>query len=104
MCKGEINALKWSDIENNISYVSRRVNQKSKGKPVVQTPPKNKSSYRDLQAPKQFLDILAQHKKRQMQERTFSDDFRVCDGIKCLSDTGTNANIKFANAAAYTRP
>lgn len=100
MRKGEINALRWSDVENNIIHVRRSVNQKSKGKPVVETPPKNKSSYRDLQAPKQLLDILAEHKKRQMQERTFSDDFRVCGGIKCLSDTGiSNANIKFANAA-----
>ena len=100
MRKGEINALRWSDIENNIIHVHRSVNQKAKGKPVVETPPKNKSSYRDLQAPKQLLTILAEHKQRQRQERTFSDDFRVCGGIKCLSDTGiSNAHIKIANAA-----
>lgn len=49
MKKVEINALKWSDIEENIIYVHRSVNQKAKkGIAVVETPPKNKSSYRDL--------------------------------------------------------
>ena len=51
MRKGEINALKWSDIDGDIIHVRRSIAQKVKG-PDIETPPKNKSSYRDLQMPK----------------------------------------------------
>lgn len=44
--KGEINALKWSDIDGNIMHIRRSLSQKVKGGDV-ETPPKNKSSYRD---------------------------------------------------------
>lgn len=100
MRKGEINALKWSDIEDNIIHIRRSVNQKAKGKTLVETPPKNKTSYRDIQAPKQLLDILSEHKQRQMQDKSFSDDFRICGGIKCLADTSiSNYNNKYADLA-----
>ena len=100
MRKGEINALKWSDIEGNIIHVRRSVNQKAKGKPLVETPPKNKTSYRDLQMPQNLMCILDAHKQRQMQDKSFSDDFRICGGIKCLSDTSiSNYNIKYADLA-----
>lgn len=86
MRKGEINALKWSDIEGDIIHVRRSVNLKLGG--VTETPPKNKSSYRDLQIPEPLQKILAEQKERQQIVKSFSDDFRVCGGIKCLSDTG----------------
>ena len=57
MRKGEINALRWTDIEGNIIHVRRSVTQKLKGDDVY-TPPKNKSSYRNLQMPKNLMDIL----------------------------------------------
>ncbi len=57
MRKGEINALKWSDIEGNIIHVRRSINQKLKSKDM-ETPPKNKSSYRDIQMPKNLIFIL----------------------------------------------
>lgn len=97
MRKGEINALKWTDIEGNILHVRRSVNLKQKGVSVVETPPKNKTSYRDLQMPKQLIEILEEHKKRQKTLKTFSDDFRICGGVKCLSDTSiSNFNRKCA--------
>ena len=81
-------------------HVRRSVAQKIKGQSIIETPPKNKSSYRDLQIPKPLLKILAEHKKRQMRDDHFSDDFRVCGGIKCLSDTAIeNKNKLFAKAA-----
>ena len=58
MRKGEINALKWSDIDGEILHVRRSVAQKIKGQSIIETPPKNKSSYRDLQIPKPLLEIL----------------------------------------------
>ena len=100
MRKGEINALKWSDIDGEILHVRRSVAQKIKGQSIIETPPKNKSSYRDLQIPKPLLKILSEHKKRQMRDDHFSDNFRVCGGIKCLSDTAIeNKNKSFAKAS-----
>lgn len=99
MRKGEINALKWSDLDKNILHVRRSVNQKKKGVYVVETPPKNKSSYRDLQMPNQLIKILEEHKQRQKESKNFSNDFRVCGGEKCLPDSSISTfNIKCAKA------
>lgn len=100
MRKGEINALKWSDIEGDILHVRRSVTQKVKGQAIVETPPKNKTSYRDLQMPLPLIKILDEHRARQQQNDGWSEDFRVCGSDKCLSDTGIeNANKKFADSA-----
>lgn len=98
--KGEINALKWSDIEGNTMHIRRSIAQKLKGGDV-ETPPKNKSSYRDLQMPQPLIDILAQHKQRQMDaSKSFTDDYRVCGGLLPLRDTSIdNKNRAFAEAA-----
>lgn len=48
--KGEIHALKWSDINGEYLTVSRSINQKLKGEDR-ETQPKNKSSCRTLQIP-----------------------------------------------------
>lgn len=99
MRKGEINALKWSDIEGDVIHVRRSIAQKLKGADV-ETPPKNKSSYRDLQMPLPLIEILQQHKDRQKELDEFTEDFRVCGGIRCLRDTTiSNKNIQFAKAA-----
>lgn len=100
MRKGEINALKWSDIDGDIIHVRRSVSQKVKGVNAFETPPKNRSSYRDLQVPSPLSEVLKQHKTRQMQDKHFTDDFRVCGGIACLSDTSlSNKNIQYATEA-----
>lgn len=99
MRKGEINALKWSDIEENIIHIRRSIAQKLKGEDI-ETPPKNKSSYRDLQMPVPLIKILEEHKKRQMSSSEFTEEFRVCGGIKCLRDTSIeNKNKQFSDAA-----
>ncbi len=104
MRKGEINALKWSDIENNILHVRRSVAQKIKGKPIIETPPKNKSSYRDLQIPTPLLQILRDHKKRQQKDPRWTEDYRVCGGFTCLRDSSlSNKNHQFADAAGLPR-
>lgn len=98
--KGEINALKWSDIDGNIMHIRRSISQKIKGGDV-ETPPKNKSSYRDLQIPAPLLKILDEHKMRQKSaSRLFTDDYRVCGGERPLRDTSIeNKNTAFAKAA-----
>ncbi len=100
MRKGEINALKWSDMQDNIIHVRRSVSQKIKGKDIVETPPKNKTSYRDIQIPKQLIDILTEHKEYQKEMLNFSEDWRVCGGSKCISDTSlSDYNIEYAQKA-----
>lgn len=98
--KGEINALKWSDIDGNILHIRRSISQKLKGGDV-EGPPKNKSSYRDLQIPAPLMKILAEHKRRQQESsRLFSEDYRVCGGEAPLRDTSIeNHNKEFAKAA-----
>ncbi len=101
MRKGEINALKWSDIDGNIIHVRRSITHKIKGTSAVETPPKNQSSYRDVQIPSNLCLILERHKQHQKEATTdFNDDFRVCGGISCLSDTSIdNKNRLFAKEA-----
>lgn len=98
--KGEINALKWSDIEGNIMHIRRSISQKIKGGDV-ETPPKNKSSYRDLQIPKPLMKILTEHEQRQKEaSRLFNDNYRICGGERPLRDTSIeNKNKTFAKAA-----
>ena len=99
MRKGEINALKWSDIENNIIHVRRSIAQKIKGGDI-ETPPKNKSSYRDLQIPLPLIAILDEHKKLQKSLNGFKEDFRVCGGPSCLRDSSiSNRNIQYSKEA-----
>lgn len=98
--KGEINALKWTDIDGDILHVRRSITQKVKGERVLETPPKNKSSYRDIQMPLPLIEILKAHMDRQMRQGGWNDGCRVCGGEKCLSDTGIDlANRRYADAA-----
>ena len=101
MRKGEINALKWSDLDGNIISVTRSVNQKLKGKGYVFTPPKNPSSVRKLQIPANLRKVLDEHKRlQQISAPGWSEDFFICGGISCLSDTAiSNKNIQFAKEA-----
>ena len=98
--KGEINALKWSDIEGNIMHIRRSISQKLKGGDI-EGMPKNKSSYRDLQIPLPLMQILNEHKERQKNGvDNFSDDFRVCGGLQPLRDTSIeNHNKQYAKEA-----
>ena len=66
----------------------------------MEAPPKNKSSYRDIQIPKNLIIILQKHKLRQQQNKNFTDDFRVCGGITCLRDTNiANRNNQYVDKA-----
>lgn len=100
--KGEINALKWSDIEGNVIHIRRQISQKLKGILDSETTPKSKASKRDLQIPKHVVEKLAEHKKRQQTAagELFTDNFRVCGGIGTLRDTTIDKhNRQFAEEA-----
>lgn len=99
MRKGEINALRWSDIDGNVIHVRRSISQKLKGEDR-ETPPKNKSSVRDLMIPLPLEEILEEHRQRQQQCEAWTTEFRVCGGDKCLRDTSIEKhNTKYAELA-----
>ncbi len=99
MRKGEINALRWSDIDGDIIHVRRSVTQKLRGDDV-ETPPKNKSSVRDLQMPEPLIKVLAEHKEYQRSDPGFSEDYKVCGGVQCLRDSSiARRNEEYAKEA-----
>ncbi|MCH5182732.1 MAG: site-specific integrase [Oscillospiraceae bacterium] len=100
MRNGEINSLKWSDIEGDLINVRRSVSQKIKGVTVTEIPPKNKKSYRLLQMPLPLIKVLDEHRARYQAVGKYSDDLRICGWNQCLSDTSIeNRNTRFAKEA-----
>lgn len=86
--KGELHALRWSDLDGNVLHIRRQLTQKLKGGDV-ETTPKTKSSIRDLQVPKPLMRILLEHKERQRAAagHLFSESFRVTGGENPLRDS-----------------
>lgn len=102
MRKGEINALRWSDINGGLLTVRRSVSQKIKGESAVETLPKNKTSYRTIEIPAPLMEILAEYKKRLAARDAYRDNYRVCGGGEnnVLSDTNIELhNRRYAEAA-----
>lgn len=100
MRKGEINALRWTDLDGEYLWVRRSITQKLKGRPWVETPPKSQSSVRRIQMPKPFLDELAEFKADQRRAAGWREDFFVCGGPAPIPDTTLEkANADFAAAA-----
>ncbi len=100
MRKGEINALRWNDIEGSTIHVRRSVAQKIKGQSIVETPPKNKSSYRDIQIPAPLKAVLDEHRARQQMDSRWNESYRICGGIACLGDTTIDKYNRRISAAA----
>lgn len=103
--KGEINALKWSDIEGNIMHIRRSIAQKLKGGDA-ETAPKNRSSIRNLQLPTPLINVLNEQKERQKKwaGKHFNEDFRVCGGVGTLRDTTIDKrNRHYADKAGLPR-
>ena len=94
--KGEIHALKWSDIDDSLLSVNRSITQRLKGGDR-ETAPKNSASVRTLQIPLPLLRVLGEHRERQGELSNFSEDYRICGGERCLRDTSIqNRNIQYA--------
>lgn len=103
MRKGEINALTWNDINNDIIHIQRSIAQKLKGGDR-ETAPKNASSVRDLQIPIPLKTALEDHHNRCKVIEGFTDEWRVCGGIRCLRDTTIDKrNRAYADAAGLKR-
>ena len=103
MRKGEIYALKWSDINNNIIHVTRSIAQKLKGGDR-ETPPKNKSSIRDISIPIPLKNILDEHQARCKEISGYSDEWRICGGECCIRDsTLEKRNQQYAKDAGIKK-
>ena len=101
--KGEIHALKWSDIEGDYLHVTRSIAQKLKGDDR-ETPPKNKSSIRTIQIPIPLKEILNAHKERYKQLEGFNNDYRICGGMTSLRDSTLDKhNKKYAELAGIKK-
>ena len=98
--KGEINALTWNDIKDGEICITKSVTQKMRGGDRI-TPPKNRSSVRNIGIPKPLKIILDEHYNRCKNfAQDFDDDYFICGGIIPLRDTTIeNANRKYALAA-----
>lgn len=86
MRKGEINSLKWENIEGDTIKVRTTVSQKVKGD-YIETRPKTISSLRDIKMPAPLLAIVSEHRARQASDSRFSESYYVCGGTKCLPDS-----------------
>ena len=84
MRKGEINALKWSDLDGNIINVRRSISTKNG---YEETPPKNKASYRALKLPSVALKVLDEHRAIITENFEYSANLRICGGVKPIPDT-----------------
>ena len=94
--KGEIYALKWSDIDDKLLHVKRSITQKLRGEDR-ETAPKTSSSIRALQMPQPLIQALKEHRERKEQQEHFTDEHRICGGTRCLRDsTLNNRNANYA--------
>jgi integrase len=100
MRKGEIHALRWTDIDGSYLWVRRSITQKLKGEQWVETPPKNESSVRRLQMPGKLVEALMEHRERAEQMDGWSEKLFICGGPRPIPDTVIeNANKRFGAAA-----
>lgn len=103
MRKGEINALTWNDISDNIIHITKSITQKFHGEDR-ETPPKNLSSIRDIQIPVPLQNILKQHYDRYKEIADFSENWHICGGPQCVRDsTLDKRNILFAEKAGIKK-
>ena len=102
--KGEINALRWSDWDGAAISISKSVTCKIKGKPFVETAPKNAASIRRIAVPEPLKLILNEQKERHKRDEDFTEDYRICGGPSYVHDTTIDeANRKIAELAGIKR-
>ncbi len=94
MRKGEIHALKWSDISDDTIKISRSITQKLRGGDR-ETPPKNQSSIRTIDLPLPLKKVLEEHYNRCKSISGFSDSWRICGCKQCIRDSTLETRNKF---------
>jgi len=71
--RGEIHALKWSDIKGTRVDIRRSLNIRFDIETTTKT-----GIDRIIQMPKPLINILNEHKERLQRFNNFNDDFRIC--------------------------
>lgn len=95
MRKGEIFALKWNDLNNNVLTVNKSFNKRNN----IISPPKNKSSIRNISISVQLQNVLQVHKDRLIKSMLYKDDDYILINIseaklqKHNKDTANNCNL-----------
>lgn len=92
--KGEIYALTWNDIKDNVLHITKSLSQSLKGTDRI-TPPKTKSSIRDIQIPTPLKMVLDGHYKRCKGMPNFNDDYHICGGISPLRNTSVDITNRY---------
>ena len=102
--KGEIHALRWSSLNDGVLSIRSSISQKIGGGDV-ETPPKNKSSIRQIPLRAPLLRILDEHKKRQQAAiPDWAPSGFIVNYFAPLRDsTISNVNIRTAAAAGLRR-
>lgn len=100
--KGEINALRWCDIVRNEMRITRSVALKLKGEDRF-TPPKNKSSIRNIQLPEPLIQALNTYKARCEKLEVFSEECLVCGFNRPLRDTTIQSRFSLYSKQAGTK-
>jgi len=95
--KGEIHALKWSDISGIYLSVTRAITQRFNNGAGVETTPKTPSSIRVIEMPVQLIAALEEQRKRQQFLHNFTDDFRICNNIR--NSSIERRNILYSTSA-----
>jgi len=97
--KGEIHALRFTDINGSILDITRSINQRMKTGDI-ETPPKNKASIRALQIPKPLMIIINEHIKRLKKSGLFNENSRICGGERPLRDSSIQRrNVLYSKMA-----
>ncbi|MDR0248804.1 MAG: site-specific integrase [Oscillospiraceae bacterium] len=86
MRRGEILALRWSDLDGGEISVRRSVNQSLPGG-ERETAPKSLSSVRNVLISDDLNRVLGEHRQRQEQVDGFSEGWRICGGARTLCKT-----------------
>jgi len=101
--KGEIHALRWSDIDNQYLSVKHSIAQKLHNRDI-ETPPKNKSSIRTIQIPLPLIQILNDHMERQKRVQILNEDSRILGDQRCIRDSSIcNRNEFYSSLAGVKR-
>lgn len=84
--RGELNALKWTDLSGDVLHIRRSIAQHVNGLPFMETAPKSKNSCRDIRIPQFVLDYLSKWRSLQEAMPGFSEDWRICGGETFIQD------------------
>lgn len=96
--KGELLALKWSDIDFNKNTVSITKSTGIAGKKVITKSQKNKSSIREISIPASVVSILKQYKKEQAEYRLSIGDKWIGEDDIFIQYSGKQMSISIPYA------